>query len=384
MTGDDALPQLQGKRVLIVDDNPTNRRILTLQLHKWGIQTSDTESPRQALEWLEHGQTFDLAILDMQMPEMDGVTLGSEIRKLRQAQSLPLLLFTSLGRRVSDGSTMNFAATLSKPIKTSQLFDALANVFGLQPANRPRALLAKAQLDPEMAKRYPLRILLAEDNTVNQKLALRLLQKLGYRADVASNGMEAVQSVERQSYDVILMDVQMPEMDGLEASRLICAQWPRERRPRIIATTANAMQGDREMCLAAGMDDYISKPIRVAELIAALTKVPPLITPKEEIADLPPIVDRPTFEDLKKEMGARFHPRTGRRLLRRNATAHFHTAPGIGQPGYRGISSRCAFHQVNQQHPWRTAIRKPGQRTRNVGQSRPTGCCCRGSGTPGS
>jgi signal transduction histidine kinase/CheY-like chemotaxis protein len=308
----EALPQLQGKQVLIVDDNPTNRRILNLQLHKWGIQTYDTESPLQALEWLEHGQIFDLAILDMQMPEMDGVTLGSEIRKLHQTQSLPLLLFTSLGRRLSDGSTVElaatvgFSATLSKPIKTSQLFDALANIFGIPPANLPRPLSAKAQLDPEMAKRYPLRILLAEDNTVNQKLALRLLQQLGYRADVASNGLEAVQSVERQSYDVILMDVQMPEMDGLEASRLICTQWPRERRPRIIALTANAMQGDREMCLAAGMDDYISKPIRVAELIAALTKTPPLISPKEEIADLQPIVDRPTFEDLKKEMGADF------------------------------------------------------------------------------
>jgi CheY-like chemotaxis protein len=243
---------------------------------------------------------------------MDGVTLGSEIRKLRQGQSLPLLLFTSLSRRESDSSTVDLAATvgfsamLSKPIKTSQLFDALANIFGLQPVPPTRPLSTKAQLDPEMAKRYPLRILLAEDNTVNQKLALRLLQQLGYRADVASNGMEAVQSVERQSYDVILMDVQMPEMDGLEASRLICAQWPRERRPRIIATTANAMQGDREMCLAAGMDDYISKPIRVAELIAALAKTPPLALPKEEITNLPPIVDRPAFEDLKKEMGLDF------------------------------------------------------------------------------
>jgi signal transduction histidine kinase/CheY-like chemotaxis protein len=312
MDWNEALPQLQGKQVLIVDDNPTNRRILTLQLHKWGIQTSETESPLQALEWLKSGKTFDLAILDMQMPEMDGVTLGSEIRKLPQGQSLPLLLYTSLGRRVSDSSSVDltaaagFTATLSKPIKTSQLFDALATIFGLQPAYLTRPLSTKAQLDPEMAKHYPLRILLAEDNTVNQKLALRLLQQLGYRADVASNGLEAVQSVERQSYDVILMDVQMPEMDGLEASRLICAQWPRERRPRIIATTANAMHGDLEICLAAGMDDYISKPIRVAELIAALTKTPPLISPKEGTADLPPIVDMPTFENLKKEMGADF------------------------------------------------------------------------------
>ena len=121
-----------------------------------------------------------------------------------------------------------------------------------------------------MAKRHPLRILLTEDVLVNQKLALRLLENIGYRADVASNGIEAIQSVERQTYDVVLMDVQMPEMDGLEATRRICAQWPRDQRPTIIAMTANAMQGDREMCLQAGMDDYISKPIRREELVKAL------------------------------------------------------------------------------------------------------------------
>ena len=124
-----------------------------------------------------------------------------------------------------------------------------------------------------MGVRHPLRILLAEDNLVNQKLATRLLQQMGYRADIASNGLEAVESVGRQTYDVVLMDVQMPELDGLDATRRICATWPREKRPRIVAMTANAMQGDREMCLAAGMDDYITKPIRVNELINALNNV---------------------------------------------------------------------------------------------------------------
>ena len=131
----------------------------------------------------------------------------------------------------------------------------------------------------EMASEHPLRILLAEDNAVNQKLALRLLSQMGYRADVAANGLEAIQAVERQPYDVILMDVQMPEMDGLEATRRdLCALAGRRQRPRIIAMTANAMQGDREMCLEAGMDDYLSKPIRVEELVAALSRSIPQIS----------------------------------------------------------------------------------------------------------
>ena len=139
----------------------------------------------------------------------------------------------------------------------------------------PRAApeVAKPQLDPRQAERHPLRILLAEDNVVNQKLALRILQQMGYRADLASNGIEAVESVRRQTYDVVLMDVQMPEMDGLEASKRITTQWSAAERPRIVAMTANAMQGDRELCLAAGMDDYLTKPIRVDQLVQALQNV---------------------------------------------------------------------------------------------------------------
>jgi PAS domain S-box-containing protein len=269
-------PHLDGKRILIVDDNATNRRILTLQLHNWGMQTRDCESAQEALGWIKRGDPFDLAILDMHMPEMDGITLAGKVRKLREAKTLPLVLFSSIGRREMESDSNLFAAYLSKPIKPSQLFDTLANLFADQPAAEKKTAPARTQMDPGMAKQHPLRILLAEDILVNQKLALRLLEQMGYRADVASNGLEAVQSVERQPYDVILMDVQMPEMDGLEASRRICARWPRGQRPTIIAMTANAMQGDREMCLEAGMDDYVSKPIRPEELIKALMKATPL------------------------------------------------------------------------------------------------------------
>jgi signal transduction histidine kinase/CheY-like chemotaxis protein/putative methionine-R-sulfoxide reductase with GAF domain len=266
-------PHMEGKRVLIVDDNATNRRILTLQLHNWGLLTRDCEKPAQALKWIEQGDPFDLAILDMHMPEMDGLTLAGRIRALRPASSLPLVLFSSLGHRENSGEQEVFAAYLNKPIKLSQLFDTLAGIFTDQAPSDKKTAPLKLQMDPHMAEAHPLRILLAEDIVVNQKLALRLLQQMGYRADVASNGLEAVQSVERQTYDLVLMDVQMPEMDGLEASRQICARWPRGQRPTIIAMTANAMQGDREMCLEAGMDDYVSKPIRPDELVKALKKV---------------------------------------------------------------------------------------------------------------
>jgi GAF domain-containing protein/CheY-like chemotaxis protein/tetratricopeptide (TPR) repeat protein len=265
-------PALKGKRVLVVDDNSTNRRVLALQSAKWGMASRDTAHGSEALRWIEAGEGFDLAILDMHMPEMDGVTLAGAIRAVRPA--LPLVLFSSLGRREAGIEEGVFDAHLAKPIHQSQLFDTLVGLLAREPSPAPAAEPARARLDPEMAARHPLRILVAEDNVVNQKLALRLLQQMGYRADLASNGIEAVESVGRQAYDVVLMDVQMPEMDGLEATRRICQRFPAGQRPRIVAMTANAMQGDRDMCLAAGMDDYLTKPIRVERLVEALNLVP--------------------------------------------------------------------------------------------------------------
>jgi CheY-like chemotaxis protein len=261
-------PALSAKRVLVVDDNATNRKVLALQAAKWGMVPRDSGSPEEALRWIAQGESFDLAILDMHMPGMDGLALAREIRARKAV--LPLVLFSSLGRREAADTDGLFNAYLAKPLRQSQLFDTLAGLLAHDEKSKASAAPAKASMDPGMAARHPLRILLAEDNLVNQKLALRLLQQMGYRADLASNGIEAIESVARQTYDVVLMDVQMPEMDGLEAARRITGRWTPDDRPRIVAMTANAMQGDREECLAAGMDDYLTKPIRVERLVEAL------------------------------------------------------------------------------------------------------------------
>ena len=259
-------PQFKGKRVLIVDDIETNRIILSRQTQAWGMLPRDTASPLEALEWIRRGDPFDLAILDMLMPEMDGVMLAQQIRQYRGADVLPFVLLSSLGRREAgaEGAEMT---CLSKPIKPSQLYNSLASIFAAQPVVRQAE---QPTFDTELAKRLPLQILLAEDHPVNQKLATQMLKKMGYRADLAANGIEVLQALERQHYDVVLMDVQMPEMDGLEATRQICQRWTVEERPYIIAMTANAMQGDREECIAAGMNDYISKPIEIQTLQTAL------------------------------------------------------------------------------------------------------------------
>jgi PAS domain S-box-containing protein len=271
--------QLHGRRVLIVDDNATNRRILVRQAETWGMLARDTASPAQALEWIRRGDPFDLAILDMQMPEMDGVGLAEEIGRYRDPRALPLLLLTSLGSREGVRGDVELAASLTKPIKPSQLYDTLMNILGATPAGVEAAAFREGPFE-RLAERVPLRILVAEDNVVNQQFALLVLQKLGYRAEVTGNGLEALQALEREPYDVVLMDVQMPTMDGLEATRRIHQRWPERRRPHIIAATASAMEEEREACLAAGMDDYLSKPIRVDELAAALRRCRPHVAPQ--------------------------------------------------------------------------------------------------------
>ena len=271
-------PQLDGRRLLIVDDNPTHRQILTLQAKSWGMLTRVAESGSEALDWVCQKEAFDMAILDIQMPKMDGLTLAEQIHKQPGYEKLPLIMLTAIGRSeiaYQTGAAVDFAAFLTKPIKQSQLYNVLIDILDEQPIQVKPSRATPPQINPQLAQQHPLRILLVEDNLVNQKVALLLLQRMGYRADVANNGLQALETLRRQSYDVVLMDMQMPEMDGLTATRHICQEWQKDARPRIIAMTANAMQGDREECLKAGMDDYVSKPIRVEALIQALTKCQP-------------------------------------------------------------------------------------------------------------
>ncbi|MEG4623622.1 response regulator [Microcoleus sp. w1-18aA5] len=353
-------PELAGKRVLIVDDNATNRRILTLQAQSWGMVARASASARLALDWLAAKEMFDLAVLDMQMPEMDGLALAAQIRRYPDCEKLPLVMLTSIGRQEINppAMEMDFAAFLNKPIKQSQLYNVLINIFGEQTTEfkGQRTSGPFLQTIPVLAENLPLRILLADDHLVNQKVALQILQRMGYRADVAGNGIEVLEALRRQPYDVVLMDVQMPEMDGLETTRHIREQFSadltlenptgesevsatdepsnnldwtknptgesevsatdepsnnrksrtqnpkladeesnnrkskienrksteesnnrkskienrKSTRPWIVAMTANAMQGDREECMAAGMDDYLSKPIAIDQLVRAL------------------------------------------------------------------------------------------------------------------
>ena len=267
---------LRVRRALVVDDSATNRYVVRSQCEAWGMQVRDTELPLQALEWIDRGDPFDVALLDMQMPGMDGVALAEALRE-RRGEGFPIVIMSSIGRS-ANGEAADKLTWLTKPVKPSRLFDTLVEVIGDEryaalAADVPSRKATDDSFDSGLGARHPLRILLAEDNALNQEMALQILSRLGYSADVVVNGREAVDAVRAGSYDVVLMDVQMPEMDGLEAARRICEEMPRGVRPKLVAMTANAMTGDREQCLAAGMDDYVAKPIRVPMLVSALEQV---------------------------------------------------------------------------------------------------------------
>ncbi|HSS22504.1 MAG TPA: two-component regulator propeller domain-containing protein [Pyrinomonadaceae bacterium] len=262
-------PELAGKLLLIVDDNQTQRRLLAAQCEAWGMKALACGSSAEALAGL-NDNSFDVALIDLQMREMEGLTLACEIRQHPQGQQLPLVIMSALGRSEAGSlvSHLNIAACLTKPLKPAQLYDVMVGVFA-GCSIRISDAYRHERIDQKLAERLPLRILLADDNAVNQKVALAVLESMGYRADAVANGLELLEALQRQDYDLVLTDVQMPEMDGLEAARRISQEWG-EARPRIIAITASALPGDREECLKAGMDDYITKPVRLEELRSAL------------------------------------------------------------------------------------------------------------------
>ncbi len=261
------LAGIEGKRVLVVDDNSTNLNIFKGQLEQWKIVPTLAYSGQQALEILSTN-IFDLVLSDMQMPEMDGVELTQSIRKLHP--TLPVILLSSVGDEQAKIHRELFASILTKPVKQNLLFKHILNEFRKKDRVSLELPTDKSKLSFDFSQRFPMRILIAEDNLVNQRLAERVLNKLGYQPELATNGYEALEAIIQKQHDMVLMDVQMPEMDGLEATRQI--RLLEGEQPVIIAMTANAMQGDREDCLKAGMNDYISKPIKLEVLVDLLEK----------------------------------------------------------------------------------------------------------------
>ncbi len=275
--------EVAGVRVLAVDDNPTNRKVVAGMLEAWRCRHAEVGGAQAALEALRaacaEGDPFRVVILDMMMPEMDGEELGALIKADPELAASDLVMMTSMGTRGDAGrlEALGFAAYLTKPVKQSQLFDCLMVVLhrqgltGTTPAATPRIVTRHALADRHKRN---VRVLLAEDNAVNRRVALKTLEKLGYRADAVTNGREAVDALSSRQYDVVLMDVQMPEVDGLEATRMVRDPGSAvlDHDVPVVALTAHARAEDREQCLAAGMDDYLSKPIRPDELAAVLAR----------------------------------------------------------------------------------------------------------------
>ncbi len=323
--------QLTSKRVLIVEDGASNLRILQHRLEQWGLKVETATSGREALAMLEKSDPFDAAVLDLQLAEPDGFTLAREIRKQTYGRFLPLLFLSSARLRSDDfhAADLEVSVFIHKPIRPAQLLDALCRAFNVQ-VQRDKKSPFTPGLDSDFARRLPLRVLLADDNPINQKVGVSVLHKLGYRSDVASNGLEVIKALEGKTYDVLFLDVQMPEMDGLECARQICHRWTRDKRPVIIAMTGNALMGDREKCLAAGMDDYISKPVRIADLQTTLERWGPTKMLKHDTSYFlrhpqslsPGLLDEATIGELRE-----MPPTNGLSMLRELIDLFLESAP---------------------------------------------------------
>jgi signal transduction histidine kinase/CheY-like chemotaxis protein len=258
------IPELRGSKVLIVDSDPTSRQIFTVQFEAWGMKAYTASSAKEALRIIETEDTyFDLGILDMQASGLNGVELAQTIREIPFKGDMPFILVSSVGK-VNDLPKGLFDAQLSKPVKLTDLFELVLSVMS-ENRNRKKNI-ADHSVDKKLSDKLPLSILLAEDNFTNQELVVTLMRKMGYTIDAVENGRKALEIMEHKSFDIILMDVQMPVMNGLEATQAIIEKYPEDVRPYIIAITANAMPGDRERFIEAGMVDYLSKPIRFKDV----------------------------------------------------------------------------------------------------------------------
>jgi signal transduction histidine kinase/HPt (histidine-containing phosphotransfer) domain-containing protein len=305
-----ARPRLADLRVLILEDGEMARNYLANLCRRWGMQPQVADNSAAAMELIQRGGGFDLALVDEQLPDVDGSVVAAEMQKLPAAMMMPVVLMTAPGKGNGDSMRLMFAHLIAKPLKPASLCVALES--SLMTVRSPASQTELPKVELTLAQRFPLRILLVDDNAINQKVAVRILQQLGYQPEVASNGRLAVEAIENQPFDLVFMDVMMPEMDGLEATRVI-----RERqlagggnnfqsRIIIIAMTAHAMQGDREKCIAAGMDDYLPKPVRpkdVREMIGRWGDKmgfapPPAPAPVAEAAGEEPPVDMSRMNDL--------------------------------------------------------------------------------------
>ena len=299
---------LSAQRVLVVDDNETSRRILTHLLTKWHMRVTAVDGARMAMMELRRGAAaddrFTLVLLDMQMPGMDGIALARMIRSEAQFHSPPMVMLTSLGSGNSRAiKEAGITTSLNKPVKESLLLETVLQAVAGKETYDSKTAPGQKPGGKRDAVRGVLRILVAEDNPVNQKVAVRMLEKLGHRADIAGNGREALNALKNAPYDIVLMDCNMPEMDGFEATGLIRASEPEGRHTVIIAMTANALEGDRDRCLAAGMDDYLTKPVTQQRLAARLEawSQPAKNASPDQVKGAPPedgAVDRSRLREL--------------------------------------------------------------------------------------
>jgi PAS domain S-box-containing protein len=266
-------PILQGKTLLVAAGHPGVRTMLASIGKNWGMTVVIAASGAELMKKLRSGQSFQAAIIEEDLPDLSGKKLVQDVRRQRGADNSPCILLSSLQQQAaySKNTPPGFVACMAKPIHLQQLHAVLATSLKGEKVT-DHLLRSTGHIDTGFGQRRPLRILIAEDNVINQKVATRILTQMGYRPDVVQNGLEVIQALERQKYDVILMDVQMPEMDGLEATRQVRQRWTGAKRPWIIAMTANAMESDRQMCYEAGMDSYLSKPVRIEALEAELTR----------------------------------------------------------------------------------------------------------------